>query len=105
MTTTTWSPKDPQDVRDYWLTFDGLLATGETITAATVTLAADQFEPSGSYIDMTVDDHDHTDTMVRIRVSGGVPGPAGYAIDYHVTTSTGQQFDVTKYLQVKERTA
>lgn len=103
MTTSRWSPKDPQDVRDYWIDFTSLLATDETITAATVAVPSDQAAPVSPFTLLALDAHDHTDTMVRARFSGGTPSK--YAIQYHVTTSTGQQFDLTKTLEVKERTA
>lgn len=88
-----WSPKDPEDVRDYWIDFTSLLADGETITAFTVTVPADVTKVSDS----------GTDKMVRARFSGGAVGK--YSIEFHITTSTGQQFDLTKTLEVKERTA
>jgi hypothetical protein len=88
-----WSPKDPEDVRDYWVDFTSLLAEGETITAAAVTVPDEIEKVSDSF----------TDTMVRARFSGGTT--AKYGIGFHITTSIGQQFDLTKTLEVKERTA
>ena len=99
----TWSAKDPQDVRDYWINFSSLLAEDETITAATVTVPADQPDPVSPFELLTKESDSNTDTMVRARFSGG--GVGKYAIQYHVTTSTGQEFDLTKTLTVKERTA
>lgn len=100
-----WSPKDPQDVRDYWVDFTSLLAPDETLTAHTVTIAAAQHPVTAPYVDLdkVADDRDATNKMVRVRTSGGTP--ARYAIQYHVTTSSGQEFDLTKTLEVKERTA
>lgn len=104
-----WSPKDPQDLRDYWIDFSSLLATDETLTAVTVTISADQHPVTAPYTDLTKVDDDLTTPLVRVRVEGGVPGttttPTKYAIQYHVTTSSGQEFDLTKTLVVKERTA
>lgn len=99
-----WFPKDPEDVRDYWIDFGSLLAVGETLTAATVAVPDDQPTPEAPFEVLAKEADDHTDTMVRVRFSGGTP-PSKYAIKYHVTTSTGQEFDLTKTLEVKERTA
>lgn len=100
---TKWSPKDPQDIRDYWVDFTSLLAVDETLTAETVTVAAVQHAVVAPYADLSLVEHGLTTPLVRIRVSGGTP--ALYAIQYHVTTSSGQEFDLTKTLIVKERTA
>lgn len=101
---TKWSPKDPQDIRDYWIDFTSLLADSETLTVATVTIAADQNEVVAPFEDLTkVSSAIATDDKwVVVRTEGGTP--AKYAIQYHVTTSTGQEFDLTKTLEVKERT-
>lgn len=107
MATATWSPKDPQDIRDYWIDFASLLSEGETLTAATVTVPADQAAAVPPFeLLAKVNDSDADETpLVRARFSGGSPAVKKYAIDYHVTTSTGQEFDLTKTLEVKERTA
>lgn len=99
-----WKPKDPQDVRDYWIDFTSLLASDETITAATVAVPIEQPLPDAPFLLLAIDDDDFTDKMVRARFSGGI-NATKYAVQYHVTTSTGQQFDLTKTLEVKERTA
>jgi hypothetical protein len=100
---TKWSPKDPQDIRDYWVDFTSLLPTGVTITAATVTIDPDQHPVTAPYTDLSKVEDDLATPQVRVRVEGGTPEK--YAIQYHVTASDGQQFDLTKTLQVKERTA
>lgn len=100
---TKWSPKDPQDVRDYWVDFTSLLAEDETLTAATVTIAAAQHEVTAPYEDLSVVEDGLATPLVRVRTDGGTP--AAYVIQYHVTTSSGQEFDLTKTLVVKERTA
>lgn len=100
-----WSPKDPQDVRDYWVDFSAIgLAEGETLTAATVEVPADQTDPAAPYEQLTVGTPAITndEKLVVARFSGGTPGK--YGIQYHVTTSAGQEFDLTKTLEVKERT-
>lgn len=101
--TPKWSPKDPQDIRDYWIDFTSLLGTGETITAETVAVAAEQNPVTDPYTDLTKIADDFDTPLVRVRLAGGTP--AIYAVDFHITTSTGQQFDLTKTLSVKERTA
>jgi hypothetical protein len=103
MSGSKWSAKDPQDVRDYWIDFTSLLAEGETITAATVAVPADQAAPVSPFALLAKVNTSTATSMVRARFSGGSPG--NYAIQYHVTTSAGQEFDLTKTLAVKERTA
>lgn len=102
---TRWSPKDPQDVRDYWIDFSSLLAADETLTAATVTVPDEllQPQPDPPYAVLGLESSDPVGQKVVARFSGGIPSK--YGIDYHVTTSTGQEFDLTKTLEVKERTA
>lgn len=102
---TKWSPKDPQDIRDYWIDFAPLLADDETLTGATVDVPDDQAAPIDPFELLAEISSAITgdDKMVVARFSGG--SPSKYAIQYHVTTSTGQQFDLTKTLEIKERTA
>ena len=95
-----WSPKDPQDVRDYWVEFSGLLADGETVTAAVTDLGT-QTTPDAPYEPLAIVSDDLVGSMVRVRLSGGKPGK--YSVEYHITTSTGQEFDLTKFLKVEER--
>ena len=101
---TKWSAKDPQDVRDYWVDFTALLAADETLTAATVDVPdqdapVDPYEVLAEVSSAIAGDN----KMVVARFSGG--SVTKYNIQYHVTTSTGQQFDLTKTLEVKERIA
>jgi hypothetical protein len=111
MATAKWSPKDPQDVRDYWIDFSSLLADDEMISAATVAIDPDQHPTSGGFVDLSLDDDEFVGQQVRIRVSGGMPptvegaDPTAYIVDYHVTTTTGQEFDLSKTLKVRERAA
>jgi hypothetical protein len=86
-----WSAKDPNDIRDYWFDWSLFLADGVTITASTITIAAG----------ITKVDDDFEDTRTRFRVSGGTIG--NYAVTNLVVVSTGEQFEVTKILKVKER--
>lgn len=95
MTAQNWSAKDPNDIRDYWFDWgsEGFLPAGVTITGSTVTVAAGITK---------VSDAIETDgKRVRYRVSGGVVGT--YDITNLITVSTGEQFESTKTLTVKER--
>ena len=96
MTTAKWSRKDPQDIRDYWVDFTSLLPDTVTITAATVTIEADQHDVTAPYEDLAKVEDDLETPLVRVRVEGGTP--AKYAIQYHITASDGQEFDLTKTL-------
>lgn len=95
-----WDPKDPNDVADYWFNWDTFLPDSETITAATVTV------PDG--LTSVADDFDAEAKRVRVRLSGGEVGggtdDGKYPIDCLITTDAGQVFEITKPLQVKERT-
>jgi hypothetical protein len=100
-----WFPKDPQDVRDYWIDFTSLLAEGETLSDESVSVPDDQDVPVVPYELLAKDSSSISDDekWVVARFSGGSPGK--YPIQYHVTTSAGQEFDLTKTLEVKERKA
>lgn len=77
---------DPTEVRDYTWDWTARLASGETITAATVT-----------GVGCTTAAPTVTGTTVTARVSQAV---APCSATCHITTSTGQQFDDTIRLQV-----
>lgn len=97
-----WSPKDPEDIRDYWVNFVPLIGD-ETIVAATVVVPVQ--DPPDAPFDELVNLGDAiVGPKVVFRSSGGVTD-MDYAIQYHVTDSSGQEFDLTKTLQVRERTA
>ena len=87
-----WSPKDPEDTRDYAIDWEPFLPAGETITDALITA------PDG----LTIVSQAFTDTTVTARFSDGVAGTS-YNVDCTVTTSSGQIFDVTIVLKVAER--
>lgn len=88
----TWSPKDPADVADYWFDWTDFLPTPETITAATVTAA----------VGITATAQDHTDKTVRVRLTGGTTGTK-YSVTCLISTSSGETFEITKMLSVKDR--
>src|SRR4051812_26156251 len=97
-----WKQKDPNDVADYWFDWGSdaqtesiqFLPADETISAHTVTVPAGLTSLADS----------HTDKTVRVRLSGGT-AETDYLITCLITTSTGQVFESTKTLKVRERTA
>ena len=93
MAATRWSPKDPEDVADYFFDWTDFLPPTENIIAATVGV------PPG----MTSLTNDFTTKTVRVRLAGGT-AEEKYPIDCLITTDAGQVFDVTNTLSVKERT-
>lgn len=101
---TRWSPKDPNDIADYWFDWTEFLPTLETITAATVTIPEeiDQPDPVAPYDYLAEVSQSFTDKKVRVRLSGGIP-LTGYLINCLITTSDTQVFEDTKTLQIKER--
>ena len=103
-----WSPKDPEDVRDYYINFASLIGEAN-IVGVTVDAPDNQATPVTPYELLTVDpaETDWTGPIVRARFSGGSPttNTTKYGIAYHVTLSDGQEYDLVKYLEVKERTA
>jgi len=112
MATAKWSPKDPQDVRDYWIDARKFgLAADETLTVAVVTVPDDQADPVNPYellsaVSSAIANPDPSDTAgddkwVVVRFAGG--SPMKYPIHYGIDTSTGQHFDFDKTLEVKER--
>jgi len=87
-----WSAKDPTDVADYWFDWASFLPQPATISSASVTV------PTG----ITKVTSDYTGNKVRVRLSGGTAG-VGYDITCVINTDTGETFEITKTLQVKER--
>lgn len=101
MTISRWDPKDPNDIADYWFNFGidseepdegAFLPDAETIVSHTITI------PFG----MTIVADSHDDKTVRIRVSGGVNG-SNYEWTCLIVTSTGQVFESTKTMKVRNR--
>lgn len=95
-----WDAKDPNDIADYWFDWGSeaivdptkrFLPNGETISAATVTVATG----------LTKVEDEFTDKTVRVRLSGGTVG--SYDINCLITTNFGQEFESTKGLKVAER--
>lgn len=98
--------QDPDDLLDYKFDFAALtngtgdsdwLASGETITAKTVTA-----DPVG----ITISSSSITDsaTSVTVWLTSGTSGTT-YSITCHITTSDGREVDQTIYVTVLETTA
>lgn len=84
--------KDPSAVLDYQWDWSDWLASGETITAATVTV------PAG----ITKDSQTDATTSVTVWLSGGTAGLA-YTLDCLVTTSAGRTDSRKMTLHVRDR--
>lgn len=108
----TWSPKDPSDIADYWFDWGSdvqdvenrFLPAEEVITDAEITIpdALLQPVPPAPFIVLTKVDESKDDKTVRVRLAGGIPG-INYNVTCLITTVTGQQFEQTKILPVRER--
>ena len=112
MTLPKWDPKDPNDIVDYWIDWgstdlaesDRFLPDTVNIATALVTVEdeGDQPTPVSPFDFLTIVSQSFTTKKVRVRLSGGIVG--GYPVNCLITTSDTQQFEITKTLQVKERT-
>lgn len=92
MATPKWDPIDPEDIVDLWVDFGPpFLPLDEEIVEQTVEV------PEG----VTLLTHDIDGQKIRIRTG---PNPLGsHELNYHFVTDTGQEFDTTVILTVKER--
>jgi len=109
-----WDPKDPNDVADYWFDWgsdaideeDRFLPAEESITTSVLEVPAEADQPvpdpDSGYEILTKVDESNTEKVVRIRVAGGI-APENYPITNTITTVTGQIFEQTKILPVRER--
>ena len=84
--------KDPSAVLDFVVDWSLWLATGETITASTITASTG----------ITLDSDTFTGTTVTYWLSGGTLNTR-YTIVNHITTSAGRQDDRTDYLIIQDR--
>lgn len=84
--------QDPTDDLDYSFDWTSWLATGETITTATVT--ADD--------GLTIHDESNTTSVVTFWASGGTAN-GRYAVHCHVTTSEGREATRSLFLSVIPR--
>ena len=85
--------KDPQAVLDFVFDWSLWLATGETITASTIT---------ASSTGITLDSDTFTGTTVTYWLSGGTLNTR-YTIVNHITTSAGRQDDRTDSVTIHDR--
>lgn len=96
MTNTRNKVKDPDDVLDFFIDWQGddapFLAVGETISSSSWTV------PSG----ITKDSSSFTNTVATIWVSGGTSGQSYTAVN-RITTSAGRVKD--DYLVIRVKTA
>jgi hypothetical protein len=83
--------KDPNDIADYGLTWAKNLGT-DTITSSTWVV------PAG----IVKDDESSTTTTTKVRLSGGTAGQ-NYELTNRVTTASGQRFDCSIRIYVRER--
>ncbi len=83
--------KDPNDIADYALSWATHLGA-DTITSSSWIL------PVG----ITADDDSSTGTTATVRLSGGTAGQ-NYEITNRVVTASGQQFDCSIRIYVRER--
>ena len=86
--------KDPDAVKDYKWDWSDWLASGETISTATVTADAGITKDSDSITD--------TDTSVTVWLSGGTVDEH-YDILCHIVTSDSREDDRTMKIKVLER--
>jgi len=99
--TTTFSPKDPAEAIFYGIDFAALLATGETISSATVALRVTKgtdLAPAAMLSGSAVIDG----SAVKQKLTGGVAG-AVYQLGISIVTSNGQTFVEAAPLQIIER--
>ena len=84
--------KDPDEVLDFVWDWSSWLATGETISTATVTA------PTG----ITLDSSTNSTTTVTAWLSGGTVGQT-YLLDCKIVTSSARTADRDIYIRVTER--
>jgi hypothetical protein len=97
-----WKRKDPNDIADYWFDWgsDEQAADIRFLPEATTIVDHEVTVPAG----ITKLADSHTDKTVRWRASGGTDN-ADYEVTCLITTNTGEEFESTKVLQVRNRTA
>ena len=95
---TAWDPIDPDDIVDLFVDFGGpsskpFLPVPENPTSVTVTVPAEVNKITSDIVTGT--------KIVRLRVGPCESGK--HALQYHLVTDAGQEFDATVSLTVKER--
>lgn len=86
--------KDPDAVLDYKFDWSSWLASGDTISTATVTASSGLTVDSSSITD--------TNTTVTAWLSGGTAGTK-YAVTCHIVTAQDREDDRTVSVLVQER--
>lgn len=94
MATTTNFTKDPNATLDYAFDWSSWLASGETITAQTVTVTKGDVTVSSGPTQAS--------GKVTVWLTGGTAGVTSW-VTCHITTNQGRQDDRTISLTVKER--
>lgn len=87
-----FSPKDPDDIDDFTLDWSTVLATDETLSAATATVVAGTVAVSGAV--------SRVGTTTVTRLTGGAAGETA-DVRVRITTSTGRQIDETMRIAVE----
>jgi len=89
----TWyRPKDPDEVRDYGVTW--------TADIGTAVISASAWESVEG--EAVVDANSFTDTTTTVRISGGAAGET-CALLNTVTLDTGEIAQLTCYLKIRDR--
>ncbi len=96
-----WEPKDPTDDADYWFDWGSdVIPELSRFLGPTVNITSHTIDmPVGS---LTSIGDSHTTKVVRVRFHGGTAGQ-NYPVTCGITTSTGETFEVTAILKVRER--
>ena len=101
-----WKPKDPKDVADYAVNWapagQSFLPPGAVVVTSLATLPAVQPEPGLGYQPLAIEEQDSDDTRTIVRFSGGSHN-VNYPIEFDIDLSTGEHFNTTITLQVRER--
>lgn len=96
---TDWSqaPKDPQAIRDYAIDWTADLGTA-TIVGSTwaITMGGDGDAP------LIVVEDDFTDTLTRVRLSGGNVNTT-VALTNHIVMSDGEEDEQSGKIKIKDR--
>jgi hypothetical protein len=96
-----WEPKDPTDDADYWYDWGSdVIPELSRFLGPTVTITSHEIDPLTGTLDLV--DSSHTTKVVRVRFSGGTAG-VNYPVTCRITTNTGEVFEVTATLKVRER--
>lgn len=88
----TLRTKRPDDRLDYDVDFSRWLSLGDTIASVQVAISAGAVE---------VDDHDFTDTVVKVWLTGGVDGETVH-VTVTVTTVQGRTKEICFRIRVRE---